>query len=76
MEKTEAMKNTGLKLMVARKQAGLTQKQLADRVECSSKWISMLELGDATPSAHLVKRIEDELTKELSKERIRIFETL
>lgn len=74
MQTTEASKKVGFKLMLARKQAGLTQSQLAEKVGCSAKWISDIEQGKAKSSAHLAKKIEKTLNAELSEEQIRIFE--
>lgn len=74
MERTEASKKEGFKLMVARRQAGFTQKQLGAKVGCTGKWISEIEQGRAKASAQTAKKIEKALTEELSEERIKIFE--
>lgn len=48
-------------LNAARKEAGMTQGQLAEKVGVTNDYISMIERGDRTPGFNLAKKIADEL---------------
>ena len=48
---------TAMLLYDARKEAGMTQSQLAERVNTSKSYISRLEHGETVPSAALFFRI-------------------
>ena len=52
---------TGDLLKRYRKYKGLTQKQLADRVELSEQAIRMYELGKREPNNEVIKRISEAL---------------
>jgi len=55
------MKFDRLRLVAARKRAGITQEQLARAVECTTGTISKLEQRGGNPSAALLARIEHRL---------------
>lgn len=46
----------GYQLRAAREAAGLTQAQLADRLECSQQAVSQAERWEANPTVELVRR--------------------
>jgi transcriptional regulator with XRE-family HTH domain len=54
-----AKKTMGAVLREARENAGMTQKQLADRTDMSVPVISRLERGDSDPRVSTVRRIAD-----------------
>jgi transcriptional regulator with XRE-family HTH domain len=54
-----AKKTMGAVLREARENAGMTQKQLADRADMSVPVISRLERGDSDPRVSTVRRIAD-----------------
>ena len=47
----------GQNIHYLRKQKAMSQDELAERVDCSQKYISKIELGQAKPSAVLCSRI-------------------
>ncbi len=44
----------GKRLRRARKLLNLTQEQLAERIECSKNYISLIERGEAAPSVEFI----------------------
>lgn len=52
---------TGQILLDARKEAGLTQTQLAGKINATKSYISRIERGDITPSVGVFYRIMDAL---------------
>ena len=50
-----------LRLRDARKALGLTQKALADKINCHWQYLSHIESGVATPSVGLVERLIKEM---------------
>lgn len=52
-------------LIVARKQAKLTQKDLADKVNMDQGDISKLERGLRNPTVHLLQRLADAMNLEV-----------
>lgn len=63
------MKNRerNVNLMIARMDAGMTQKELAETVKRSRLWINKLELKAVQPSKELAKQIGKALDKEPSE---------
>ena len=55
----------------ARKESGLTQKQLSDRTGITQADISRLESGNANPSLHTLQRLAAGLGMELRVEFVR-----
>lgn len=53
------------RLVNARKQAGLTQEQLALKAEISRAYLSNIEKGKHTPSLEVAKKISDALKKSI-----------
>lgn len=51
--------NIGETIKLIRQVAGLTQEQMAERLEITSNYLSLLENNKATPTLALLKRIED-----------------
>lgn len=51
----------GEKLKAARKAAGLTQKQLAEKIGCKQKDVSRWEIDGREPSVRTLKKIADAL---------------
>jgi transcriptional regulator with XRE-family HTH domain len=58
---TKLHKSVGKKLKRRRKECGLTQEQLAERVKVSTVYIGYIEQGRYTPSLKLLDRIAREL---------------
>jgi len=56
----------GHKICKKRKAAGMTQKELADKVGCTLYWISKVERGHYSVSNSLLRKICDELGMEMS----------
>lgn len=56
-EATAFYRRFGQNIHYLRKQKALSQDELAERVDCSQKYISKIELGRAKPSAVLCSRI-------------------
>src|SRR5882724_4792647 len=50
--------NLGDTIKLSRQVAGLTQQQMAERLDITSNYLSLLENGKATPKLSLLKRIE------------------
>lgn len=48
-----------LKLLTFRKQLGLTQKEMAERIGITSTHYSRIETGDANPSYELLDRFKE-----------------
>ncbi|WP_430515293.1 helix-turn-helix transcriptional regulator [Cytobacillus firmus] len=53
------------RLVNARKQAGLTQEQLALEAKISRAYLSNIEKGKHTPSLEVAKKISDALKKSI-----------
>ena len=51
----------GQQLRAARERVGLTQRELAEQAEIADKYVSRLELGIATPSIDVARRLSDAL---------------
>ena len=67
------MATFGENLRKCRKDAGLTQQQLADRLSCSKELISQYERGKLRPKIETVKRFADALSVEMDAlEHIRL----
>lgn len=49
-----------LKLLVFRKQEGLTQQQMAEKLGITSTHYSRIETGDSNPSYELLKKFQEE----------------
>ncbi len=60
-EKSDVMQVFAQNLKKCRTNAGLTQKQLSERLEISQKHLSFLETGTQFASASLIDKICDEL---------------
>lgn len=60
-EKSDVMQIFAQNLKKYRTNAGLTQKQLSERLEISQKHLSFLETGTQFASASLIDKICDEL---------------
>jgi HTH-type transcriptional regulator/antitoxin HipB len=58
----------GALLRDAREQQGITQQQLADRINVSRRWINGLENGTTNPTFELLVRCLDGLNLRLSVE--------
>jgi len=54
---TDTKKLIGVRIKVLRKQAGLTQEQLAEQVGLDSRHLSKLEVGQHFPSLDSLERI-------------------
>lgn len=54
---TENDKKLGKKIQKLRKQADMTQEQLAERVRLSTKYIQFIENGNRIPSLKTIYRI-------------------
>ena len=54
---TEKDKRLGQRIQKYRKQSGLTQDQLAEKVRLSAKFIQFIETGNRIPSLKTVYRI-------------------
>ncbi len=65
MEIEEAKLNVALKLAELRKSAGLTQKQLAQKIGKPQSTISRVETGEMNPSIELVIELAQGLDKKL-----------
>lgn len=52
-------KQIGILIKTARTNAGLTQKQLSERLECSSSFISHLETGRVSTSLEKLYEISE-----------------
>lgn len=65
MEVEEAKLNVALKLAELRKSAGLTQKQLAQKIGKPQSTISRVETGEMNPSIELVIELAQGLDKKL-----------
>lgn len=61
----EAKLNVALKLAELRKSAGLTQKQLAQKIGKPQSTISRVETGEMNPSIELVIELAQGLDKKL-----------
>ncbi len=57
----------GSKIKEIRKKQGLTQGQLAQKINVDPKYISRLETGSSTPSISTVTKIADALNAEISQ---------
>ena len=67
------MATFGENLRKCRKEAGLTQQQLGDRLSCSKELISQYERGKLHPKIETVKRFADALSVEMDAlEHIRL----
>lgn len=62
---TEATRKTGRLLRQAREQAGVTQRELAERLGCTQPAISQAEAGGASLSISTIQRILDALGYDL-----------
>ena len=51
----------GHQLRAARERVGLTQRELAEQAEIADKYVSRLELGIATPSIEIARRLAEAL---------------
>lgn len=51
------LKNLGEKVQKLRKQKGLTQEQLADKIRVSSTYIGFIEQGQRNPSLNTLDKI-------------------
>ncbi len=51
------LKNLGQKVQQLRKQKGLTQEQLADKIRVSSTYIGFIEQGQRNPSLNTLDKI-------------------
>jgi len=51
----------GQQLRAARERSGLTQRELAEQAEIADKYVSRLELGIATPSIAVTRRLAEAL---------------
>jgi HTH-type transcriptional regulator / antitoxin HipB len=60
----------GALLRDAREQQGLTQQELADRINVSRRWINGLENGTTNPTFELLVRCLDALSLQLSIESV------
>ncbi|MBO1084828.1 helix-turn-helix transcriptional regulator [Enterococcus mundtii] len=65
MEIEEAKLDVALKLAELRKSAGLTQKQLAQKIGKPQSTISRVETGEMNPSIELVIELAQGLDKKL-----------
>lgn len=57
---------TPSELSTARKEAGLSQSELADRVDISQPALSQIESGNNDPRLTTVRRIAVEINKEIA----------
>lgn len=55
------------RLKEKRKEIGITQIELAEKVGVSSDYISMIERGDRTPGFSLARRISNELNSTIDE---------
>jgi transcriptional regulator with XRE-family HTH domain len=62
---TDGTRKTGSLLRRCREQAGLTQKELADRLGCQQPAIARLEAGGVSPNMRTIERIAEALGLEL-----------
>lgn len=58
-QKQEAIKQEGLKIKNCRKESGLTQQELAEKVGVTSDYLSMVECGKKRASSELLQKIFD-----------------
>ncbi len=58
---TDATRETGALLRQAREQAGITQRELAERLGCTQPAISQAEAGGASLSVATLQRFADAL---------------
>jgi len=66
MRKYEVNKKLGQKLKKARKNSGITQEQLAEKVGMHYTSISRIETGDANPPVQTINKIAKALKIPLS----------
>ena len=64
---TDTKKLIGARIKVLRKQAGLTQEKLAEKVGLDSRHLSRLEVGQHFPSLDSLERIADALNMPLAE---------
>ena len=57
----------GRQIRAARERRGLTQRELAERAHIADKYVSRLELGIATPSIAVAKKLADALESSLDE---------
>jgi len=62
---TDSTRKTGLLLRQAREQAGITQRELAERLGCTQAAVSQFEAGGASLHIGTMERIADALGCEL-----------
>lgn len=55
----------GARIKELRKRSGLTQDQLAERIEVEAKYLSRIEVGKRYPSLDVLERIADALRVEM-----------
>jgi transcriptional regulator with XRE-family HTH domain len=65
--KKELAKKFGLALAEARKKAGLTQEQLADKADFHRTYIGFIEQGVYAPNIYTIKKIADALNTKPSE---------
>lgn len=58
---TEKDKRLGKRIQKLRKEASLTQEQLAEKVKLSAKYIQFIESGNRVPSLKTVYRVANAL---------------
>lgn len=66
MDKKELSVLIGKRIKSARKKAGLTQSELAEILDCSNRYISQIELGQANLSLSKVIDISEALNESVS----------
>jgi transcriptional regulator with XRE-family HTH domain len=59
------LKMFGLRLKNLRKQRGLSQEKLSEKIEISSKYMSRIELGLHFPSMEILVKLADALNVEM-----------
>ena len=57
----------GARIKELRKRSGLTQDQLAERIEVEAKYLSRIEVGKRYPSLDVLERIADSMKVEMKE---------
>ena|SRR5690606_22756775 len=66
MEKINKKLTLGQRLKLARKEAGFSQKDLANKLQITDKAVSTYEVGRAHPSFEMMKKISQLTNKSIS----------
>lgn len=61
---TLAPMSIGSEILRVRREANMTQKELAEKLDCDQRTVSQYERGSVLPSAKRLKQIEEIFNKE------------